>query len=814
MAGCNQCFFGGVKIGAKGNEDSPLIIVGESPGIMEVALEKPFVGPSGELLHKALLEAGVERLGKQPRFTNAIHCLPRSKTPEKLIEACTRCNSRLMNEVNAYPRKIILALGSAALQSLMGDYSLKITRERGKLFKHPSASIGMIPTVHPAFLLRGQGNYLQFKRDIQYAIDLAVEGEKRLMLPDGTSYWIAENSDDVQKTIGLLNQADHIASDIETTGFSFVDDKILCVGLQYKPKESVIIPEHLIVPELFEAEAPYVWHNGKFDIKFLRHQYNAKRARVDEDTMLLSYALNERRGIHDLDQVASDWIGSANHKGMLDQFTKGTIKDPVTGKKRKRNYGDVPKDILHKYLALDLSDTYQLFPVLRNKVRANKDLEKFYTQHLIPGSEYLAKVETSGMRVDFGWVNENKQRLTAQMSGYEGKINKLATDFYKQPTVINPRSWQQLQNFMYRDLKLHVNPNAATDWDTLITLPDHPVVRTLIDYREVQKSYSTYVKNLLEKEDGTSDVHSDGRVHQSYLLHGTPTSRLACNGPNLQNIPRDHKLRGQYYARPGYGILECDYSQAELRCLAALSGCPDLSAIFLQGKDLHVEFSKFLFGEHFTREDKMAAKTVNFGIPYGRTAISIALDADLRLKSGRDITVREAQSWIDGWGERFPVAWDFIGKCRMAPLLNQTMTTVFGNKKRPGVVSREILNDLQNQSANFFHQSTASNLTIRAGIELFDILRSEWDTHIVNTVHDCIVTEVPLFHGPQYIMDVAKVITDKMSEIPTRYEILSHIPFKAEAEFGHRWGNLLKFEEIEKLYAWNIDAIPQYVEPH
>jgi DNA polymerase-1 len=305
-------------------------------------------------------------------------------------------------------------------------------------------------------------------------------------------------------------------------------------------------------------------------------------------------------------------------------------------------------------------------------------------------------------------------------------------------------------------------------------------------------------------------VYPDYRTHSSYLLHGTPTSRLACRDNNVQNIPRDPRLRGSYKARDGYVILECDYSQAELRSLAALSQCTALMEIFISGKDLHNEFSTFLFGPKFTREEKMAAKTVNFGIPYGREAPSIAADPQLNTKM--DVTIKMAQSWIDGWAARFPGAWDFIQKCRMAPVRGETITTCFGNKKRPGVVSREKLKDLQNESANFPHQSIASNCTIRAGIELVEPLERDYDTYIINTVHDCIVMETPL--NMPHIHTVAKFVMDKMREIPARFAQLNTIPWKAEAEVGHHWGNMYKLHELKGLDTYDLATLPKYVPAH
>jgi DNA polymerase-1 len=312
-------------------------------------------------------------------------------------------------------------------------------------------------------------------------------------------------------------------------------------------------------------------------------------------------------------------------------------------------------------------------------------------------------------------------------------------------------------------------------------------------------------------------ISPQGKIHPTLKLAATATGRLAGEDPNPQNIPRDPRIRGQFVPRSGYAILEVDYSQAELRCLALLSRCPDLCAIFDAGKDLHVEVSIELFGPQFTHEDKMAAKTVNFGIVYGRTAPSIANDPVLN--KHRNISVEEAQSWIDGWAKRFPGAWNYIQECRMAPVRNQTMVTVFGNKKRPGVVSRERLFGLQNEAANFPHQNIASNINLHAAIKLFDPLRTVYDTHIINLVHDCIVTETPfgVFQDPtraqEHVITTAKFMASIM-EAEAPLWGLKRIPFKVEPEFGFRWGNVLKFKDIARDYGGNFNAVPDQIAAH
>lgn len=824
MAGCDNCYFKGRTIGTDGDPTSPFVIVGESAGAIEIHKGLPFQGPSGRLLKEVLVRNGFCREvttiveGKEvteyiwdqgfpePFYTNAISCMPRQKDPEKMAAACIRCRTRLMSELEAYPRKLILALGNGAMWSTTGNFDGKITRERGKLFKSQFAEVGVLATLHPSYMLRGSGNFKQWDADFQYAKSLLLKGTEAQKKPTAIEYEVATSIYDVLWLIHKLKSLEPgtlVAADIETMGFSFLDDKILELGLQFESKKSYIIPNELIDKRLFENLLSWYWHNGKFDVKFL-WVLKCLQARVDGDTMLLSYTLNERGGIHDLDQAASDWLGSPNHKNMVDQYVKGSIVDPITQKKRKRNYGDIPTNVRHEYLARDLNDTYHLAIQLREEVARDKNDEKLYTKTLIPASHYLAKMETNGFLVDKEWLDRNAKEMKARLDTLERRMDIVTKAYGSEP--VNPRSWQQLQEFMYsgKYIKGMGNMGMSTDDDTLKNLPklrrtkkQHIFVRLLREHRKVQKGYSTYVKAVYENMD------SDGRVHTTYLIHGTATGRLSSRSPNMQNIPRLPKLRGQFMARPGYGIIECDYSQAELRCLAHLSGCTALRAVFNEGLDLHVELSTFLFGENFTKEDKMKAKTVNFGIVYGREAPSIA--------EAFKVSVEEAQSWIDGWFRRFPGAGAFIKQSRDAPLNNQTIVTAFGNKKRPGVITMDKLRDYMNESANFPHQNIASNLTMHAGIKMIDPLKIELDTHLCNTVHDCLVGEIP--GNLDHIKLVADYMTTEMQKTAKEWGFDS-VPFKAEAEFGWRWGNLVKVDDIDKKFNGDIHSIPLYIPAH
>lgn len=829
MAGCETCFFGGKKVGFKGNIESPLVIVGESPGPMELAKNKPFIGPAGELLH-SVLDPLLKGTGIEPFITNALNCLPRQKDPAKLGQATRCCQSRLEAEIRLHPRKVILALGNAALWSTTGNYNLKITQVRGQVYASGLASEGIIAAVHPAFLLRGGGNLQQWRRDFQHAISLlgVEQASHNKMAALGkfipTPYVVLHTPAEVKLLAAKLKTAKIVGADIETDGFNprtsttrspaeyegskivvaegirCKGEGILSIGICFNKEMTYVIPGKLITKELFRNKAKWVWQNGKYDISWLRH-FGFTAARVDDDTMLMSYLLNEQGGSHDLEQIGSDWLQAPNYKDMLDEHI------PTT----KHSYAYIPKDVLYKYQALDTALTFQLREPIRSRVMADKHLKKVYEKIMIPASEFIMQVETNGFATDLEEVAKNEIRLLEVANGFEKKFGEIATG--RGHPDINIRSPKQVAALLYGTMKMG-NIDASTDADALERLvqkyPDdtteYLMARTLLNYRKVHKLLSTYVIPTREKTDPT-----DGRIHTTFKLHGTTTGRLSSNKPNMQNVPRDPKIRGMFVAPKGRCLLEVDLAQAELRVLACLSGDKKMIDIFNSGISLHDEVAEYLFGKGFNKEQKMIAKNVNFGIVYGITPYGLKDQIEINAHiqgSAIHVDKAEAREWIDGWYARFPEAASLIHRFRMAPAKGQTLISAFGRKRRFGVVSQEKINNLMNEAANFPEQSAAHDITLLTGIKLEPKLRKDWGVLVVNEVHDCLVNEIEDDLG--VIIPVAKLLIETMESIPKAWG-LKGVPFKAEAEIGQRWGNLTKFDpykyEAEKLGGVNYGEV-------
>jgi len=804
---------GGRKVGARGNLSAPLVILGESPGAQELRFGAPFVGPSGELLGKCLPEDF--DLDRDAFIINAMQCRPpkysdQNRAKEWKSRACSACHNRVIGQILSHPRKCVLALGGWANAVLTGDHDFKITQRRGEPYpllirdeitEEVTDEVIVVPAVHPAFLLRGSGNPISFKADLRLALSLAypdrvshadvrsdVEWEDPDVavmetLPDLRQFWHRLSAQQIYGTI-------EVACDIETSGFNAYTDYILSIGF-YTPlleDAGFIIPGRNLDDELYRQQVRqifkmpgirWIWQAGKFDEEFLIEKglIDLDAEIVHEDTLLLSYAMSEATRDHDLDEQAKNDLGAPKHKDMLKQWVP----------KKSDSYAKVPEPILFDYHAKDTKKTYLVWKHKRPQVRADAHLEKLYTQTLIPVSHLLVRIQRYGIHVDWDYVRINREGAT-QEDLDSGLVIELepGLEFELEDTLgtlegvagwrVNPNSPAEVSKLLYDQFRLVIKGRRPQDTtkETFDKLPNHPAVNLIRRYRSYTKMLSTYVQAI--------EVRAlEDRIHTTFKLHATTTGRLSSSEPNIQNIPRGARWRRMYCARPGYVLIEADYNSAELRMLAVLSQDAFLTGVFLDGKrNLHDEVSIAMYGVNFDIDQRIRAKAINFGIPYGREAFSVAQEFD--------ISGREAQRLIDAWFERAPEAALFLKKCRRAPLQGKTLITVFGRKRRPGVVSSERQHSLQNEFANFHMQSPISDFTLHSALDLIDPLE-ELGAGIVNLVHDSLLIECP--NNPEAIGQVKLMAKTVMEHVPTQW-INTPIKFAVDLKVGTHWGLLEK----------------------
>lgn len=801
---CATCPYGGPRVGSRGNPQAPIVVVAEGPGTQELKVGIPLYGPSGHVFWTTIKEA-LKANGFHPDedvyVLNAMQCLPprikndAAKNTALLAKGAAACRPRLMSLIEKHPRKLIVALGNHALRTITGNYGYKITQVRGKPLTLQLSKDGLpwnssvLPVVHPAAILRGTGNYRQFKMDLNYAVELAAGKSPKLpIVPElqnsiawkdshyeypGENYILCRTEKDVWACIRELFHAPVIAGDVETTGFNRFTDKLMCIGLAANPRRVHVVPEKYIplLGFLFRySEARFVWHNGKFDIGFLRPVEGCGKARVDDDTMLLSYALDEGSGIHDLEQVSGDLIGAPDYKDMLKPYLP----------KKSTSWAVIPKPVLYRYLAFDVSNTLQIYQIMHDWVMRDRHLAKLYTEVLMPSSEMLYHIEMYGIGICQNRVDNNARRLQKEIDDAVLKLNrvcrKLGTD------AINPDSPQQVAKLWFDVAKIRPPRlgSRSTDKEVMDKLPKHPAVDAVRAYRKAAKAKSTYVDSIAK------NLQPDGRIHATYLIHGTRTGRLSSRKPNMQNIPRDKRIRGMFYAGKGRVFIKADLNQAELRSLACLSGDEFLCEIYVPGgkRSLHKEtaadrsfFPNGWDGGKTTAGDEqlMRAKAVNFGIVYGREAPSLSEEFD--------VPTHESQRWIDAWFKRSPKAKKFIDSCKAVPLKGKTLLTPFGRKKRHHIVTQENLHALQNEASNFPHQSIASDINLLGAIRARPLLR-RIGFFLVNVVHDEVMAEGP--DVPELIAKAKQILISCLEGVAQEYG-MTRIPFKAEADIGRRW---------------------------
>ena len=763
---CSNCPVKCQKVAARGPIDADVVIICDSPSLSDKKKDMPLAGTSGNVV----LPEVPKELRDKVYITFAVPC-PSSlyKDPNVKIAAAKACHHRLISEIKAYPRKMIITLGNAASGSVTSDYNFKITQDRGQLITSEYASIAVMPIMSPQALLKGIGSYKQFKSDMAYAFELAAGGEiRKSIVPDITIV----DEHNVHQVIKHIAEYEYAGGDIETGGLNSRQDEILCLGVSVRAEECFIFTEdflrstsnHRLIQTMLDS-VKWIWQNGKFDVSFIRF-WNYE-VQVDEDTMLLSYALDENPGGHDLEQISKNLIGAPDYKYMVKPYLPN----------KNTSYREIPKDVLYPYCGYDVSNMLQDWYILRKMVNADPASKKLYEKVLIPGSEFLGRVEDRGVTIDIEYLNKLKD--PHDPNSVYCQVEQIKSEFQSiVGYAINPNSPKQVAKHLFDELNLPKKKGRSTAEKVLELMPDLPVIRALKKYRTQSKLYSTYVKKVHEKIDPTT-----GRIHTTYKLHGSRTGRLSSSAPNIQNIPRGPQIRGMYVPREGYEFIEVDLNQAELRCLAQLSGCAELCAIYNDPTHagLHHETSVALFREDYTSEQKMRAKAVNFGIVYGREAASLAEEFNQPMS--------EAQRWIDAWFERFPGAAEFIKKCRMAAANGQTLTTCFGNKKRPQIVTPFTVKGIMNQAANFPHQSIASNITLTAGINTAPIINAI-DAWCVNLVHDSNIIESPITVDHSIRDQVIKIVATEMEAIPARMG-LNRVPFLADAKVSQtRWGDL------------------------
>ena len=574
----------------------------------------------------------------------------------------------------------------------------------------------------------------------------------------------------------LMNQSS-VCFDTETTSLNPLTAELVGIAFSWEVGKGFYIPfpeDKTEAQALIEILRPFfesetiekIGQNLKYDIKVLA-KYNIVVKGKLFDTMLAHYLINPDMR-HNMDILAETYLN----------YTPISITELI-GKKGKNQLSmrDVPLEKQTEYAVEDADITLQL------KEHFQKELGEANTQKLfddieVPLLRVLAAMELEGINLDKDFLNSLSEDLNTDILNLKKSIYEAAGEEF------NIASPKQLGIILFEKLKLVDKPKKtktgqySTAEDVLSYLAkDHQIIKNILAYRGLAKLKSTYVDALpLQVEELT------GRVHTDYMQTVAATGRLSSNNPNLQNIPirteRGRQVRKAFIPRnDDYTLLAADYSQIELRIIAALSQEETMIEAFKNGEDIHASTASRVFNVpliEVTREQRSNAKTVNFGIIYGVSAFGLSNQTDL--------SRGEAKELIDTYYETYPKLKAYMSKQVDFARDNGYVQTVLGRRRYlKDINSRNAMvrSGAERNAVNAPIQGSAADIIKIAMINIYNKLQEgNYKSKMLLQVHD------------ELVFDIYKPELETMkSLIKTEMEnaYIMDVPLDVEIDIGVNW---------------------------
>lgn len=824
----------------EGPKQCDVMIIGEAPGQREDDSGRPFVGKSGQLLMSMLAKAGFER--EDAFITNAVSCRPPdNKTPSK--KEIAACRKWLQYQIAMVKPKYVLTLGNVPLLSLLDITGIK--KHRGKPVKKDGMII--LPTYHPSFALRDPTNQPIIERDIQSFRDIVDFGD--IPYERGLNVQIVDSERKFADMLTKLNGV--VAFDLETSGLYAWGLRDLTTGKREKTWITSIIcataSTQYVIPlnhselvygplgwqqpklppgTLYQLDkdaareymgrlalknAPYqqelwdrllpvlddcelVGQNMKFDVIWTWVK-TGHRLKIAFDTMLAHYNLNEN-SLHDLEHLAAFYYGAKRYDIPLHE---------------KHGFG--PLDRHCQYAASDGYYTRKLRFTLGNALKEESRTGKLFDLLTMPTANLFCEIEYHGVYVNEAKMADAEKFLRERIAEAEREWNKWGKG-------VNMASPKQIGELLYDKLKIkcpQLTPKGgrSTSESTLNQI-DHPCVAALLKFRGASQQLSFFIE-------GWKPYLINSRLHPSFKLHGTVTGRPSCENPNLQQVPRDPRIRSLICAPPGRHLLDADLSQIELRIAAWLADEQNLIRIFNEGGDPHwmtalqelarggaeaelilrtakaLAKTKLNYADAIKlllkagadaavevdkawKELRKKAKAINFGFLYGMWWKKFKIYA----RDNYDVIVTddEAQTSRISFFETYPDFPDWHMKQKRFARMNGYVINPIGRKRRlpdatgPDTPQR---GEAERQAVNSPVQSFASDLNIMAALQL----RKEFpgtEIFINGTIHDAILVDV----SDKYLKPVAKRLLEIMRgpDLLKAFGVTIPVPICGEVKVG------------------------------
>lgn len=594
------------------------------------------------------------------------------------------------------------------------------------------------------------------------------------------NYVLVNDAAAIDALVKELNAVEEICFDTETTHIDPMLAELVGISFSYKAGEGYYIPcpadrkttETILTqlaPLFKDANKRWVGQNIKYDLLVLKN-YGVVPSGSLFDTMLAHYLI-EPEGRRSMDLLSAQYLGY-----------EPVHIDELIGKKGK-NQGtmrDVDVEKVKEYAAEDADITLQLKQVFTPQLQ-QKEVQRVFDEVETPLVRVLTDMEFEGVRVDEGFLHEYSRLLDEEARQAEKSV-------YEQAGVkFNLASPKQLGEVLFD--KLQLDPSAKktktgqyqTGEDVLnkLAVKGHKIVDDILAFRELTKLKSTYVDAL------PAMIHPrTGRVHTSYAQAVAVTGRLSSNNPNLQNIPirtaRGREIRKAFVPRDKEHILlSADYSQIELRIVAAISGDPNMCEAFRLGKDIHTATAAKVYGvaeADVTKEMRYKAKSVNFGIIYGQGAFGLA--------DNLGISRTEAKEIIDNYKREFAGIQKYMDDTVNFAKENGYVQTVMGRKRWLRDINSSnftVRGFAERNAINSPIQGTAADMIKLAMIRIHKAMRQEkLRSKMILQVHDELVFDA---HKSEVDTLKALILENMRAALP----LPNNVPVEAEVGEGDNW---------------------------
>ncbi|WP_396193235.1 DNA polymerase I [Flavobacterium sp.] len=539
----------------------------------------------------------------------------------------------------------------------------------------------------------------------------------------------------------LLNQTS-VCFDTETTGIDALNAELVGMSFSWQKGEAFYVPfpenqeeAQVLVDKFkpfFENEnIEKIGQNIKYDLKILSN-YGVQIKGKLFDTMIAHYLINPDMR-HNMDVLSETYL----------KYSPKSIEDLIGKKgKNQKSMRDVSLEEIKEYAAEDADVTYQLkqnFSPILDKA----ETKKLFDEIEIPLIPVLAAMELEGINLDVPFLKEMSVEMAKESSELEQKIYETAGEKF------NLASPKQLGDVLFDKMKIGgakqkktKTGQYATGEEILSYLAnDNPIVKDILDWRQMVKLQSTYIDALPNQVDKKT-----GRVHTDYMQTVAATGRLSSNNPNLQNIPirteRGRLIRKAFIARDeNYTLVSADYSQIELRIIAALSGEENMIKAFQNNEDIHRSTAAKVFNvplEEVTKEQRSNAKTVNFGIIYGVSAFGLSNQTSLSRKESAEL--------IDAYYATYPKLKSYMSNQVDFARENGYVQTVLGRRrylKDINSANMMVKSGAERNAVNAPIQGSAADIIKIAMINIHKKLTSEnWKSKMLLQVHDELVFDV------------------------------------------------------------------------